>query len=117
LAGTYDGSGIKYDCNISNSGSGATFLDMEAEGLSNLTFSSGEGGASVDQFYFGVTFGPTLASTGGLEIQTLTPDSARGTGTATLQDNGATIKWTIDGTTEDGIGVDATIECGPVDRS
>ncbi len=118
LAGTYDRTGIKYDCNISDSGSGATFLDMETtEGLSTLQFSAIEGGATVTKFYLNIVFGPPMTSVDGVEIQTLVPGSERGSGTATLQDNGATIKWTIDGTTEDDIGVHATVECGPVDRS
>jgi hypothetical protein len=117
LAGTYDRTGIKYDCNTSATGSGATFLDMATtEGVSSLTFSSGVGGASVTSFYFNVIFGAPATSTDVLEIQTLVADSAQGSGTATLQDNGSTIKWTIDGTTEDGIGIQATVECGPVDR-
>jgi hypothetical protein len=118
LAGTYDRTGIKYDCNTSATGSGATFLDMAGtEGLTSVTFTSGEGGTSVTKFFFNAIFGAVATSREGLEISTLTPDSARGSGTATLQDSGSTIKWTIDGTTEDGVGVQATVECGPVDRS
>jgi hypothetical protein len=34
-----------------------------------------------------------------------------------MEDKGATIKWTVDGTTADGVAIKASIECGPVDRS
>ncbi|MEO6349479.1 MAG: hypothetical protein ABIP53_02420 [Candidatus Limnocylindrales bacterium] len=116
-AGTYDATGVKFDCNISPDGSGATFLDMAAtEGVTSLTFSSIEGGASSTKFYFNVLFGAVSASQPVLEIQTLDPDTARGSGSASLVDNGSTIKWTIDGTASDGTGVQATVECGPVDR-
>lgn len=117
-AGTYDETGIKSDCNTSSTGSGATFVDLSApEGVTSLIFSSAVGGASLTAgFYFQVLLGAISASQTVLEIQTLDPAVARGSGTATLQDNGATIKWTISGMTEDGIGVEATVECGPVDR-
>ena len=117
LAGTYDATSIKYDCNTSASGSGATYLDLTVtEGLSSLTFASGEGGANPTKFYFQAMFGAVAADQPMLEIMTLVPEDARGSGTASLQDNNSTIKWTIDGTSADGIGVSATIECGPVDR-
>lgn len=118
LAGTYDATGAKFDCNTAAGGSGATFLDMSAaEGkLSGLTFTSGEGGSNPAKFYFQALFGPVAMSQPVLEIMTLDPSNPRGSGTAQLEDKGATIKWTIDGTTADGVKVKATIECGPVDR-
>lgn len=117
LAGTYDVTGIKYDCNISPSGSGATFLDLSlTEGLYTVTFSSVGGGANPTAFYFQALFGGVSSNDPGIEIQTLDPANPRGSGTAALQDNGATIKWSINGTSSDGIGVQATVECGPVDR-
>jgi hypothetical protein len=116
LAGTYDKTGPKSDCNISPTGSGATFGDVSAtEGLTSLIFTSIEGGASPAKFYFQVIFG-TYPDSQDLEVQIFDPATASGTGTAALQDNGATIKWTFNGTTADGIGVQATVECGPVDR-
>lgn len=123
LAGTYDGTGIKFDCNISPSGSGATYGDDAAtEGLTSLIFSSIESGASTSTFYFQALFG-VFPNSQAVEISTLDPASPRGSGTATLQDNGSTIKWTINGTSADdpiagtdGVGVQATVECGPVDR-
>jgi hypothetical protein len=118
-AGTYDQTGAKVDCNTSASGSGATYLDMaRTDGVGSLTFTSGEGGANPATFYFQVLFGsPAEFNAPALEISTLVPTSPDGSGTATLQDNGSTIKWTIDGTTADGVDVTATVECGPVDRS
>ena len=116
LAGTYDKTGVKSDCNISPSGSGATWGDAAAtEGLTSLIFSSVGSGANSSTFYFQALFG-TFPDTQAIEIQTLDPASARGSGTGTLADSGATIKWTINGTSSDGIGVQATVECGPVDR-
>lgn len=116
LAGTYDGTGVKFDCNIAPSGSGATYGDDTAtEGLTSLIFSSIGGGASSSTFYFQVIFG-VFPDSQVEEISTLDPASARGSGTATLTDSGATIKWAINGTSADGIGVQATVECGPVDR-
>ncbi len=114
-AGTYDATGPKVDCNISPNGSGATYLDMSATGLYTVTFSSAEGGASPTMFYFNALFGGPTSTEPGIEIQTIGA-SPRGSGTASLQDNGSTIKWTINGTGEDGVGVQATVECGPVDR-
>jgi hypothetical protein len=116
-AGTYDATGIKYDCNTASDGSGATYVDMaKTEGVTSLTFTSIGGGTSTSTFYFQVLFGAISATQAFLEISTLDPASARGSGTATLQDNGSTIKWTVNGTSADGIGVQATVECGPVDR-
>ena len=117
-AGTYDATGVKYDCNTSATGSGATYLDMTVtQGVSSMVYSSGEGGANPTKFYFQVLFGAMSASQPTLEINTLVAGSTSGTGTASLQDNGSTIMWTINGTTEDNVGVSATIQCGPVDRS
>ena len=114
-AGTYDETGPKVDCNIASDGGGATFQDLAAtEGLSGLTFIAGEGGASVTKVYFQAFFG----AIGGpyLEIVTLDPASKRGDATARLADKGNTIKWSIEGTTGEGVAIKATIECGPVDR-
>jgi hypothetical protein len=120
LAGTYDGTSPKFDCNISPSGSGATFLDTtKTKGLSGLSFASAEGGAKTAKMYFQAQFGdPTAAflQQPALEIDTLVSGSAKGHGTATLEDKGATIKWTVEGATADGTGIKASIECGPVDR-
>lgn len=117
-AGTYDATGVKYDCNTSATGSGASYLDRTVtDGVSSMLFSSGEGGTSVTKFFFQVLFGAISATQPTLSIQTLDPASAEASGTGTLQDNGSTIKWTINGTTADNVGVSATIECGPVDRN
>jgi hypothetical protein len=116
-AGTYDSTGEKADCNTSAGGSGATFIDLnKAEGVSGLTFSSAQGGTSPTMFYFNVLFGAVSATQPVLEVSTLDPSTPNGTGSASLEDKGATIKWSINATTKDGIGVTATIECGPVDR-
>ena len=116
LAGTYDGTGVKFDCNISPTGSGATYGDDAAtEGLTSLIFSSIGSGTSSSTFYFQALFG-VFPSSQAVEISTLDPTSPRGSGTGTLTDNGATIKWAINGTSADGIGLQATVECGPVDR-
>ena len=120
LAGTYDGASAKFDCSVSPGGSGATFLDTtKTKGLSGLSFASAEGGAKTAKMYFQALFGdPTAAllQQPALEIDTLVSGSAKGHGTATLEDKGATIKWTIEGAAADGTGIKATIECGPVDR-
>jgi hypothetical protein len=116
-AGTYDSTGVKSDCNISSTGSGATYIDVtKTDGVTGLTFSSGQGGASATQFYFDVLFGAVDIHQPVLEIDALDPTAPNGSGTATLADNGATIKWSIDGKTKDGVAITATIECGPVDR-
>ena len=120
LAGTYDATSAKFDCNISPGGSGATFLDTtKTKGLSGLDYASGQGGANPAKIYFQAQFGdPTAAflQQPALEIDTLVSGATKGHGTATLEDKGATIKWTIEGATADAIGIKATIECGPVDR-
>ena len=120
LAGTYDGTSAKLDCNMSPDGSGATFLDTTVtKGLSGLLFSSAEGGAGPTTFYFQAQFADPAAALlqqPTLEIDLLVPSSAKGHGTAKLEDKGATIKWTIEGAAADGTGLKGTIECGPVDR-
>lgn len=120
LAGTYDATGIKYDCNMRSDVSGATYLDLaKVKGLSGLTFVSGEPGGNVTKFYFQANFADPAAGflqQPSLEIQTQDGVAPRGKGSARLEDKGGTIKWTVDGTTADGIGLKGTIECGPVDR-
>jgi hypothetical protein len=116
-AGKYDATGAKVDCNMSSTGSGATYQDLTASGLSGLTFASGVGGADPATFYFQALFGPFSLTQPTLEISTLVPTAPDGTGTAHLDDNGSTIKWTINGMTKDGVAITATIECGPVDRN
>ena len=116
-AGTYDSTGVKSDCNISSGGSGATYVDAtKTDGVTGLSFSSVQGGASVTQFYFNVLFGPIDIHQPVLEIDLLDATAPSGSGTATLVDSGATLKWSIDGKTKDGVAITATIECGPVDR-
>jgi hypothetical protein len=115
-AGTYDSTGAKEDCNTSPTGSGATYADAtKTDGVTTLLFTADQGGANPTGFEITVSFGAIAVHQPFVEINTnsSTPD---GTGTATLEDNGATIKWTINGTTQDGVSVMATIECGPVDR-
>jgi hypothetical protein len=119
LAGTYDATSAKLDCNMSAGGSGATYSDTsKTTGLAALLFTSGEGGASPAKFYFQTIFADPAAGFNPptLEIDTLVPSSTKGHGTAALEDKGATIKWTIEGAAADGTGIKATIECGPVDR-
>jgi hypothetical protein len=120
LAGTYDATSAKFDCNMSPGGSGATYLDTaKTKGLSGLLFSSGEGGPNPAKFYFQAQFADPAAGLlqqPTLEIDTLVAGSAKGHGTATLEDKGATIKWTVEGATADGTGLKGSIECGPVDR-
>lgn len=118
LAGTYDATGEKSDCNTSSTGSGATYLDLDkTEGLTGLTFVSAEGGTTPGLFYFQALFGALGATQDFLEISALDPTSATGgSGTTQLEDKGATIKWTLNGMTADGVALVANIECGPVDR-
>jgi len=121
LAGTYDHTGVKVDCNMSGSGSGATNLNLEeTDGFTGLTFISGETGANPGKFYFQVIFAdPDLGilEQPALEINLLDAATATGSGTAQLEDKGGTIKWSVDGETADGIGLKGTIECGPVDSN
>lgn len=120
LAGSYDGTSKKYDCNLRSDISGATYLDLaKPKGLSGLTFISGEPGGNVTKFSFQANFADPAAGflqQPSLEIDTYGAAS-KGKGSAKLEDKGGTIKWTIDGTTADGIGLKGSIECGPVDRS
>jgi hypothetical protein len=116
-AGTYDSTGAKSDCNLSPTGSGATYIDTtKTDGVTSFIFTSVEGGAQVAKFYAQALFGPFTLQQSTVEINTLDAASASGSGTATMQDNGATIKWAIDGKSADGVAMTATIECGPVDR-
>jgi hypothetical protein len=116
-AGTYDSTGTKSDCNLSSSGGGATYEDTtKTDGVSGLVFSAIEGGTNPTKFYFQILFGAISAQQATLEISTLDAATPDGTATASLEDKGATLKWTIDGTTKDNVAIKATIECGPVDR-
>jgi hypothetical protein len=116
-AGTYDSSGPKVDCNLSSSASGATGGDITAtKGVGSYVFSAIGGGTNPSTFYFQLLFAPIALNPPEILIDTLTPTSADGSGTASLTDTGATIKWSIDGKTKDNVAVTATIECGPVDR-
>lgn len=121
VAGSQEATGPKVDCNISPTGSGATYLDVEkSPGLYTMTFISAEGGAGPKAIYFQALFDQDLenlsADKPSIEVSTLDPTGPRGSGTAHLEDKGSTIKWTLTGTSEDGVGFTATIECGPVDR-
>ncbi|MDQ6795834.1 MAG: hypothetical protein M3067_13655 [Chloroflexota bacterium] len=120
LAGTYDATSAKYDCNNTPRGSGATYLDTTVtKGLSGVTFVTIVGGASPATFTFQADFADPAAGLlqqPSLVIDLIQPSSAKGHGTAKLEDKGATIKWTVDGATADGIGLKGSIECGPVDR-
>lgn len=116
-AGTYDSSGAKADCNISPNGSGATYVDLnKPDGVDSVVFTAGQGGPAPTSFYFQVLFAPFSLNQPTLEIDTLDPTSPKGSASVSVEDKGATIKWTIDGMTKDGVPVTATIECGPVDR-
>ena len=116
-AGTYDATGPKVDCNVSPTGSGATYNNMAAtQGIGSFVFTAGESGPSPTSFYFQLLFAPMGINPPEIAIDTLDPTEPNGSATAALEDNGATIKWTIDGKTKAGVPVTATIECGPVDR-
>ena len=121
LAGTYDDTSAKYDCNMSGSASGATHLNLEeTDGLKGVTFVAVEGGANPAKFYFQALFADPdagLLQQPALEINLLDPATASGSGTAQLEDKGGTIKWSVDGKTADGIGLKGSVECGPVDRN
>ena len=117
-AGTYDSTGDKLDCKTGPSSSGATYEDpAKIDGVTGLTFAAAQGGTSPTQFFLQVLFGALTIHQDTAEIGTLDPSTPDGTGTATLEDKGATIKWTINGTTQDGVSLMATIECGPVDHT
>lgn len=123
LAGTYDATGEKVDCNLSDTGSGATLLDMDAtDGVYSFTFSSAEGGSDPAMFLFDVGFAQgtsfnedPLSDFPSLGFTTI-QGAVSGEGTAHLTDNGDTISWSLDGTTEEGAHLAGTITCGPVDR-
>lgn len=121
LAGTYDDTGAKVDCNMSGSASGATHVNLEeTDGLRGLTFVAVEGGANPGKFYFQALFADPdagLMQQPALEINLMDPATASGSGTAQLEDKGGTIKWSVDGKTADGIGLKGSVECGPVDRN
>jgi hypothetical protein len=127
LAGTYDAEGPKTDCNLGSTGSGATYLDMDkADGLYSATFISGEGGASTENFYFQALFADGTSFNDDplmdrpevvIESGNILGGEPSGEGTANMTESGDRITWTVDGQTEDGAGIQATIECGPVDRN
>jgi hypothetical protein len=124
LAGSYQAEGPKSDCNIGDTGSGATFLDMEVtNSLYTATFVSAEGGASPGKFWFHAAFAGEesftenpLQDSPSISVDTGIAGETEGEGSAQLTDNGDTISWRIEGTTADGTDFTATIECGPVDR-
>ena len=117
LAGTYDSTGKKADCNWESNGSGADFVNIDAtQGLNGLSFVSSEGGSNPGKFFFQALFAPFSLRQDTLEIDTSNPTKVLGSGKAQLDDKGATIRWTVDGMTADGTKMKGYIECGPVDR-
>jgi hypothetical protein len=64
-----------------------------------------------------VTIGPSLAETSrDYEIRVSDDDQASGLGTAQVADSGTTATIHVTGTTEDGVGMDVTINCATVTR-
>lgn len=126
LAGTYTAEGPKLDCNVSDTGSGATFLDMDVtNGVYSVTFVSVEGGTDPDNFSFGATFAgeesfteDPMQDSGEVYIADLgfEGQEPEGEGTAHMTESGDMITWDVEGTTADGVAFTATITCGPVDR-
>lgn len=114
LKGTYDVTSTKSDCNWRPDISAATYSDLDkTTGLDGFRFVALLDAANSPTLELVATYAPYSRQAPSLEIDT---GSGQGTGTAQLEDKGATIKWTFDGMTVDGIGMKGSIECGPVDR-
>jgi hypothetical protein len=117
LAGTYDATGEKLDCNLSSDASGATYQNLEfTDEFTGITIVVLDGGTAAPKISFQASFGPSILEQTYLEINTLDPSKPEGQATARLEDKGATIKWTVEGVTGEGVPIKASVECGPVDR-
>jgi hypothetical protein len=126
-AGTYDKTGSNPDCKVFSGGSAANWVDpaldagQKVDGLYEMLIGSSVNGPSPAQFSFQANLDwdpvndPAGFKTTALEILIVTGTTV-GSGTMQLEDLGATIKMTVQGTSESGIGLRATIECGPVAR-
>ena len=69
-------------------------------------------GDGTDDFIATVTIGPLFGEgSTSYDIKPTDEDTPAGTGTITLDDRGDSATMVIDGTTDDGVGVDATVEC------
>jgi hypothetical protein len=116
-AGTHEVTDDLLDCNITSNGSGATYLDLDKhDGLWDVTFISDDPGDSPARFHFDAKFDQPedmMESSPRLRIDTGV-FGEEGCGTARLDDRGDSIVWTVEGTTDDGVGLRATIECGPL---
>jgi hypothetical protein len=74
----------------------------------------------TNAFLTTISFGPLFSLSGegvSYEIDSRDPGSASGEGTVTIEDNGNTARVTITGTTAEGVGLEAAIECGNVMRA
>jgi hypothetical protein len=120
-AGTHEVTDEVLDCNIGDTGSGVTYLDLDKpEGLYGITFISGEGGGEPGVFHFVADFDQPedmFESPPGVELDpTGYIGNARGSGIARLDDRGDAIAWTVEGTTDDDVSFEATLLCWPVGR-
>ena len=124
MAGTYEAEGEKLDCNLAESGSGATWSDYEAtNGLASFTFISEDGSTDPAGFSVYISLAgdePMSESfTAAQEVNVNTGAfgaEPEGDGTARRTDSGDTITWDIEGTSAEGHAFTASISCGPVDR-
>jgi hypothetical protein len=128
-AGTYTG-GAETNCSnglIGPQGWGVQYstTDATAGQLSSLQMVVAAAGKESDPnatfsgtaFLMTVTIGPLVGENTQFEVS-INVDTSRstGTGSATVQDNGSTAVIHATGTTPDGVGIDATVNCSTVIR-
>ncbi|MDQ4079730.1 MAG: hypothetical protein M3125_03155 [Gemmatimonadota bacterium] len=118
-AGTYDVDTKTRTCShglIRKRAWGHMFSDDGAKPSSVQLFIPGPGGSAADgeTFSFRVTFGDPL--TGPRYEIDRTQGARDGEGTATVTDRGSSATIRIVGTSRDGMGIDASIECREVHR-
>jgi hypothetical protein len=129
-AGTYSGN-AEPNCSqglIGPDGWGVQYSTTEVDdkGLGSVQIVSAAPGMEdhEDAFFDGVSFlmtvtiGPSLGeSSRNYEVRVSDDDEATGTGSAQIQDNGATAVIHATGTTEDGVSMDVTINCSSIVRT
>ena len=125
MAGTYDASATKGGCSSGANGPGSwgnAFTNVKAGpkdvgALSLIVPDAKAAAKGSTQFFMQLRFGSILQQNVSYVIETRPAEkSLQGQGTVIVTDGGLTGKVRIEGKTQDGIGVTATIDCKSVVR-
>jgi hypothetical protein len=115
-AGTYTGTDNP-NCALGFMGEGvwsvaySIFEGSTAGQLSNLVVVYSPAGSKVD-----VGIGPLFDTAAGYNIYTIDTENGIGSGSVEVNDTGSTAALHATGTTDDGVGIDATVNCPSVTR-